>query len=310
VTQQQNNLIFAFLHSRMRFDILTFAEAELLGSYPKGTNKNCQAGEDWTELLLRQIQPKEGYSALQPLKSVDVDMLWLFPRVTLSLISSHIFCVRHHYFYEDGKIIDSGEWLINRLRLLRQLDIFASVAGGFGSSLAALFRQDPSLGRRLLIPHSGLYGTLSAREKLLTFPVAGTICHVVLQREAPDWLQSAPPTFFQQACAALLSAIDRKKELSSRNWAKLFFFMGAGTLETLLAFLMQAVLPFQTPSSGDRILPNLLAYIVASSLRRTGTSMAMSDVMAFTVPGMSIIFINYTVQKEAKKNRFSRRKFP
>lgn len=104
-------------------------------------------------------------------RSVDdlIDSLWELPRDTLSTLQTHLLRRREKYSSPQGLALTQSEWVINRLQILQQLDVFGSLAGAWGSAWLAEFLREPE---GLLLkgswPDAATYGNMHVSEKIQT----------------------------------------------------------------------------------------------------------------------------------------------
>jgi len=84
----------------------------------------------------------------------------------MSLLQLHIFRPSSKYYTAENTSLKPQEWLENRLRVFRQLDLFASLAGGFGAAVLEVLNSNPQALKDLAIPHARIYGTAHASEKM------------------------------------------------------------------------------------------------------------------------------------------------
>ena len=117
---QFRSIIWKFYdYGRNNFDLVEFTEreTELLGA---------SACTSWKVLLQQSPLASQGSAEEGEAPESDpADALWELPRDTLSLLRTHLFCRREKYSSIQGYALAKDEWILNRLKVLQQLDIFA-----------------------------------------------------------------------------------------------------------------------------------------------------------------------------------------
>ncbi|CEJ86953.1 hypothetical protein VHEMI04258 [[Torrubiella] hemipterigena] len=280
--QQPNSVVAAFLlNGSMGFDLIRFITLLLTIHTTRLKDAQSQAVEmqdDWSELLL---QPLATDKAQRQLNSELINMLWLLPRDTLSILSSHL--LRPYKAYqelEDGNF-GPEQWITNRLRLLRQLDVFASMAGGFGSALIQTLTRSEVLSKHVAAPHSLVYGLMRADERILSIRVLHAVCYIVLNRTTPEW-DAQPSNNFRDEILRLIFAIvqhlnanqsQERKEISYRKLKKIIaeklLENSPEMLAALFGFSMGAIHTF-TMSYEDmlRYIMEIFVFIICPINKR------------------------------------------
>ena len=160
---QFRSIIWQFYdYNRNNLDLIEFTEREIerLGA------SECTS---WKILLQQSLPTLQGSAeGDEAPKSNLVDALWELPRDTLSLLQTHLLRQREKYSSPQGYALTKDEWIMNRLRVLQQLDMFACLSGGLGSAWLADFKQHPEDLRELIFPHSDMYGTMHASDTIVT----------------------------------------------------------------------------------------------------------------------------------------------
>lgn len=110
------------------------------------------------------------------------DALWELPRDAISLLQSHLLLPAHKYCTASGQPLTDSQWIENRLRILRLLDIFSSLTGGLGNALLSMFSSTPSLISEVTIPKSRIYGGAGADDRILLIKAVPTPYVVYLIR--------------------------------------------------------------------------------------------------------------------------------
>jgi hypothetical protein len=183
---QPKSIISEFCQAkRDRCDIIEFAELALLEAKIEAENPSASKAKRKINLSLRTTNRGKGARLnkdsyfellLTPFGSPDVaakeitegllDALWDLPRDTMSLLQLHILRPSSKYYTAENTSLKPQEWLENRLRVFRQLDLFASLAGGFGAAVLEVLNSNPQALKDLAIPHARIYGTAHASEKM------------------------------------------------------------------------------------------------------------------------------------------------
>ena len=159
---------------------------------------NCDLIE-FTELMIRR-QSQDTRKALEVLLlntpnkvsdakgKVDIaNALWNLPRDSLSLLQTHLLRRPEKYCNAEGLALTKEEWVLNRLKVLQQLDIFACLGGGLASAWLAQFEQYPEDLRELIFPDSEMYGTLRADEQMVTIQLGPMNMRTVKGRSFDGW---------------------------------------------------------------------------------------------------------------------------
>ena len=120
--------------------------------------------------------------------SQTYDALWNLPRDTLSVLQCHLLRPPSKYKTTSGNSFDSKQWLQGRIRLLRQLSVFASFTGGLGTALQAMVSTRPDMISRAQIPKSRIFGSLSADERVKIISFRDTaILYVIAGRSSQQF---------------------------------------------------------------------------------------------------------------------------
>lgn len=170
--------------TRDRCDIIDFLELEAREAQQEGQKRNKK--EKWHIQLDKLIISSNGsHGAIQVCDElllgctdkVDcgtkeiteeiLDGLWELPRDTMSLIQFHLLRPSTKYSNSQNQPLAADDWIDNRLRLFRQHDLFASLAGGFGAAVIDVLSHNPWILNHLAIPHARVYGTAHASENII-----------------------------------------------------------------------------------------------------------------------------------------------
>lgn len=179
---QHRSIIWQFYEtSRNNLDLIEFTERTL----ERNSSDNSPS---WDILLQRPQLPSEKPCAAdkQP-KSTIADSLWELPRDTMSLLQTQLLRRRERFSSPAGYALTKGEWILNRLQILQQLDIFACLAGGMGLAWLAEFKEYPEDLRELVFPHADMYGTMHASERIVVIQLGRVKVARVYGRERRVW---------------------------------------------------------------------------------------------------------------------------
>ncbi|KAH6981187.1 hypothetical protein BKA56DRAFT_54513 [Ilyonectria sp. MPI-CAGE-AT-0026] len=145
-----NSVIEKFFKRKISHDII---EA-LTATYFKDQNSFPRS---LTQLPLMDSNTEAGHKS-----ALHIDGLWELPRGTLSLLQFHFLLPAHKYFGKSGKPLTHEQWIENRFRALRLLDVFASFAGSLGVALLSIFSREPSLISKVINPKSCVFRSARA----------------------------------------------------------------------------------------------------------------------------------------------------
>ena len=142
--------------------------------------------------------------------SVDdlVDGLWELPRDTLSILQTHLLRQREKYSSLEGLALTKREWVTDRLQIMQQLDIFGSLAGGWGSAwLAEFLRKPEGLLLKGFWPDSATFGSLHVGENVQMIGGSPRYIYFVSGREREWWKRETYYSFFKTKRRLLASGI-------------------------------------------------------------------------------------------------------
>ena len=107
-------------------------------------------------------------------RAVTHNILWELPRDTLSILKYHMVRDRNNHIYvQQNGLLEARKWLENRLLLLQLADIFACMSASLGSCLLNLFRNNPSLVNRVVLPKARILGSMRAGERVRIIHLPG-----------------------------------------------------------------------------------------------------------------------------------------
>jgi hypothetical protein len=165
--------------TRDRCDIVEFAELTLLKEEKRQLKKLARTRKGAVKQFAKEtfkMAPKfvvmaapigevkvEGENAIS---EALLDALWDLPRDTMSILQFHLLRPSTKYSTKQNKVLERKDWIKNRLRVFRQQDLFASLAGGFGAAVIEVVSTNPTSLKRLSIPHARIYGTAHVSDKI------------------------------------------------------------------------------------------------------------------------------------------------
>ena len=177
LSPQHRSVVWRYYHEiRDNCDLIEYAE--------RVTQKQASIPQHVRRILV----PNSPESAFD-MSVVDVvDQLWQLPRDTLSMLQTHLLRTSEKYSSAQGLRLTRREWAVQRLRVLWQLDLFASFAGAWASTWLAEFVERPEkLLSHGFLPDAATYGTVHAGEKTRNFRVGSRSYHVLTGRERSRW---------------------------------------------------------------------------------------------------------------------------
>ncbi|KAK5053076.1 hypothetical protein LTR84_002050 [Exophiala bonariae] len=222
--------LIEFIVSQFEKRLLSEEAASLPGSK---IHEVAEYLRPWMTLLLEPSAPDSPNMAR--LSDATANLLWEMPRDTLSILQTHIFRPPSKYTNARSKALDQLEWLGNRLLVLRMLDEFASLAGGFGTALFEMFRNDQASVTGVIIPKSRVFGTIRADERVKVIGPRWFLSYFIIDPKNPQvaWLLDSPKSdlFFKEVNRAL-----------SKGWNKIACEMGGPEGDRKLLWALVATL--------------------------------------------------------------------
>ena len=189
-TRPQSVVRRFYKDNRDRCDLVEFARL----AYGHAATDEAKDGEFnivGNELLLTPDVISDENAKEYGLTEKLLDDLWEMPRDSMSLLQSHLFRPAEKYSDHQGFALTGPEWLANRLRILRQMDLFASLAGGLGSALLAVFCSNPSILRELGMPHARVMGTCHADDVIFASQIAMSKVYSYVIRDKKERKENA-----------------------------------------------------------------------------------------------------------------------
>ena len=175
---QVRSLIWNFYHQkRDDCDMIEFAE--------QFRTKACPAPTDTWEILCDEDVISE-YGATTRIHRLSmVDALWAIPRDTVSILQTGLMRSWARHSDNEGRSLSPRQWVLNRLRLLHQLDIFASLCSGLAATILRDLGKDVEHLSRYYFPTAETFGTLHSSEKVVAYPRVGIM--FITGRERDWW---------------------------------------------------------------------------------------------------------------------------
>jgi hypothetical protein len=84
----------------------------------------------------------------------------------------------------EGRSLSPRQWVLNRLRLLHQLDTFASLCSGLAATILRDLCNDVEHLSRYYFPTAETFGTLHSSEKVVAYP---RVAIVFITGRERDW---------------------------------------------------------------------------------------------------------------------------
>jgi hypothetical protein len=163
---QPRSLIWNFYHQkRDDCDMTEFAE--------QFRTKACPAPTDAWEILCDEDFVSEYDAAMRTHRLSMSDALWAMPRDTVSILQTGLMRSWARYSDNESRSLSSRQWVLNRLRILHQVDVFASLCSGLATAMLRKQGNDIELLSRYNYPTAELYGTLYASERVVVYHRVG-----------------------------------------------------------------------------------------------------------------------------------------
>lgn len=129
----------------------------------------------------------DGIEDTETTKTSLVDALWSLPRDSVSILHTHLLRGSSQYSDAEQKALTKKQWVQNRLRVLHQLDVFASLTGG----LAAAFMEQ-AVDKRHLLPKgfhisAEEFGILHVEESLVVLGFIGDFLIYFVSGRERNW---------------------------------------------------------------------------------------------------------------------------
>jgi hypothetical protein len=167
---QPRSLIWNFYHrTRDNCDIVEFGEYYRRKSFAFPT-------DSWNKL--------DSINDAESEKISLVDALWSIPRDSISILHTHLLRNASKYSDSECKALTCKQWVQSRLRVLHQLDVFASLSGGLAAALMEQRIEKRHLLAKSTHPFADDYGTMHADESIVRIgEIGGILFHFVSGRE-------------------------------------------------------------------------------------------------------------------------------
>jgi hypothetical protein len=169
---QPRSLIWNFYHKhRNNCDLIEFGEAY--------RRKPCAFPTSAWQLL-------DGYENTEVSEVSLVNALWTIPRDSISVLHTHLLRDSSKYSSLKQKLLTREQWVQNRLRVLHQLDIFASLSGALSAALMEQRIEKRQIIAKSKHPLAEDYGDLHVGESYKTVDAYG-ISFTLLSGRERNW---------------------------------------------------------------------------------------------------------------------------
>lgn len=167
---QPRSLIWNFYHKkRDNCDIIEFGEVY--------RRKPCAFPTEAWQLL-------DSIGDTGAAKISLVDALWSIPRDSISILHTHFLRQSSTYSNAEQQVLSREEWVKNRLRVMHQLDVFASLCGSMTAALMEQRVEKVHLLEKYFPPPAEEFGVFHAEEKIVRVTdVGATSIYFVSGRE-------------------------------------------------------------------------------------------------------------------------------
>jgi hypothetical protein len=177
---QDRSLIWIFYHSkRDDYDIIEYAE--------KFRTNACPVPTDAWEILCGEDITSNHAPAGQANELSMADALWKLPRDTISILQIQLMRGWARYSSNEGRSLSPKQWTLNRLRILHQLDAFASMASGLVTAINLELEKKSEFFPLYCHPDSDVSGTLYVSEKVIFVYRGDILIMFVTGRERDRW---------------------------------------------------------------------------------------------------------------------------
>ncbi|KAK9419933.1 hypothetical protein SUNI508_06939 [Seiridium unicorne] len=156
---QDRSLIWSFYHQkRDECDMIEFAE--------QFRTKSCPAPTDAWEILCDEDFGSESDNHARTRSMSLVDALWILPRDSISILHTALMRSWARHSTNEGYSLTQRQWVLNRLRILHQIDVFASLSRGLATAIRLEMGNKIEFLHRHYFPTAELYGNLHINEKV------------------------------------------------------------------------------------------------------------------------------------------------
>jgi hypothetical protein len=170
---QPRSLIWNFYHKkRDNCDIIEFGEAY--------RTKPCAFPTESWEVL-------DGIEDTETTKTSLVDALWSLPRDSVSILHTHLLRGSSQYSNADQKALTKKQWVQNRLRVLHQLDVFASLTGGLAAAFMEQAVDKHHLFSKCYPISAEEFGILHVEESIVVLGVVGDFLIYFVSGRERNW---------------------------------------------------------------------------------------------------------------------------
>jgi hypothetical protein len=175
---QDRSLIWNFYHQkRDNCDMTEFAE--------QFRTKACPAPTDAWEILCDEDVTSEYDAATRTYRLSMIDALWTIPRDTVSILQTGLMRSWARHWDNEGRSLSPRQWVLNRLRILHQVDVFASLCSGLAAAIILELGNNIERLSRYYYPTAAMHGTLHVSEKVVGCHLMGIM--FITGRERDRW---------------------------------------------------------------------------------------------------------------------------
>lgn len=162
---QVKSLIWRYYHAKRDYcDMIEYAEQF------RTTRKLSVFPTDTWEVLCDEDGAIGNESKINQ-DSTLTDALWTLPRDTLSIIQTHLMRDRSRYTDAVGRRLNHHYWIVNRLRILHQSDLFSCLCSSLLSALLAEAGTKPDeVLFQYSFPSAEMHGMLHVKEGVVMYP--------------------------------------------------------------------------------------------------------------------------------------------
>ncbi|KAK7968838.1 hypothetical protein PG988_007911 [Apiospora saccharicola] len=160
---QVKSLVWRYYHAKRDYcDMIEFAE--------HFRTKRCVMPTDAWEVLCDE-DLATGEDSIAKVHGLTLaGALWTLPRDTLSIIQTHLMRDWSRYSDTEGRKLTKHQWVVNRLRVLHQLDMFGSLSSSLLSAIIEEVGKTPDAIHYCYSPTGEAHGTLHVTERVIQAP--------------------------------------------------------------------------------------------------------------------------------------------
>ncbi|RDW66953.1 hypothetical protein BP5796_09702 [Coleophoma crateriformis] len=157
---QVRSLVWNFYHQkRDDCDMIEFAE--------RFRTEACVAPTEAWEILCGFTPEFDATTKTHKLSVIDA--LWTIPRDSISILQTHLMRSWARHSTNGGRCLSPKEWVLNRLRILHQLDVFACLSSGLATATLLELGTHTEFLSSYYYPTATSHGTLHVSEKIVNY---------------------------------------------------------------------------------------------------------------------------------------------